>query len=207
MNKFLTSLFLIALLLGIGFVLSSADESKVVWKDPKTGLMWQVKPNGDELTWAKAKAHCENLVLGGHDDWRLPTIGELRSLIRGCTKTEQGGACGISDACLEMKCAKPKLCYDTECGRARGQGPDGEYWPPQLEGLAKDCKNDPTIGPKGEYLNPGEFDMNKFHYHWYLSSSVRSDNEKAVWGVDFCYGAFQPGPKDDDSGQARCVRK
>lgn len=47
--------------------------------DPETTLVWQ---NGivSNKTWAEAVAHCDGLDWGGRDDWRLPTIAELRSL-------------------------------------------------------------------------------------------------------------------------------
>jgi len=32
-------------------------------------------------TWSEALAYCEALVWGGHDDWRLPDIKELRAMI------------------------------------------------------------------------------------------------------------------------------
>ncbi len=31
--------------------------------------------------WADAKQYCEDLVLGGYDDWRLPNIDELETII------------------------------------------------------------------------------------------------------------------------------
>jgi hypothetical protein len=33
------------------------------------------------MTWEKALAYCEGLNLGGHTDWRLPNIKELRNLV------------------------------------------------------------------------------------------------------------------------------
>ena len=52
------------------------------WIDPTTGLMWQVTPTGGEMNWKDAKSHGESLRFAGFSDWRLPTIDELKSLIR-----------------------------------------------------------------------------------------------------------------------------
>ena len=48
--------------------------------DLTTGLMWQKTPGG-KTTYTEAAAHAETFQLGGYDDWRLPTIKELYSLI------------------------------------------------------------------------------------------------------------------------------
>jgi len=48
--------------------------------DKSTGLMWQQKTAGS-MTWKEAISYCEGLSLGGHDDWRLPNINELQSLL------------------------------------------------------------------------------------------------------------------------------
>lgn len=48
--------------------------------DLVTGLMWQRDP-GEKRTFAEAEAAVKTCRLGGHDDWRLPTIKELYSLI------------------------------------------------------------------------------------------------------------------------------
>ena len=50
--------------------------------DNKTGLQWQdyYSDNGDTVKsakWTDAIAYCEDLSLGGHDDWRLPNFNEL----------------------------------------------------------------------------------------------------------------------------------
>ena len=51
--------------------------------DTCTGLMWQQSTGNDEigLTWCEALTYAENLNPGGEEDWRLPNIRELESLI------------------------------------------------------------------------------------------------------------------------------
>ena len=48
--------------------------------DLVTGLMWQKTP-GDKKTYANIVADAEDFELAGYDDWRLPSIKELYSLI------------------------------------------------------------------------------------------------------------------------------
>jgi len=48
--------------------------------DLATGLMWQKDP-GEKKTFREAVAGAPKCRLGGHQDWRLPTIKELYSLI------------------------------------------------------------------------------------------------------------------------------
>ncbi|MCX5885618.1 MAG: DUF1566 domain-containing protein [Proteobacteria bacterium] len=53
--------------------------------DNLTGLMWA--KNGNPLTgyktWNAAVYYCNNLTLCGYDDWRLPNVNELESLVNG----------------------------------------------------------------------------------------------------------------------------
>lgn len=51
--------------------------------DNLTGLMWTKNANlsTNEVRWANALANCNNLVLAGHDDWRMPNVREMLSLI------------------------------------------------------------------------------------------------------------------------------
>ena len=59
---------------------TSSEQAQGVWEDPETGLMWQDPPS--EIT--DFRYNCRGLKLGGYSDWRLPTIEELITLIRGC---------------------------------------------------------------------------------------------------------------------------
>ncbi len=108
-----------------------------VWTDPATGLMWQ---NGATVgatgyTLADAQTYCAGLSLGGYSDWRLPTLSELRSLLRGCPATATGGSCDATDSCLDSICANsPCKGCDHYFG---GPGPGGAYWPPEITGALK----------------------------------------------------------------------
>ncbi|KAF2956245.1 DUF1566 domain-containing protein [Marinitoga sp. 38H-ov] len=51
--------------------------------DLNTGLIWQKTPPSTGITWEEAYEYCENLELGGYDDWRLPTVKELFSIWNG----------------------------------------------------------------------------------------------------------------------------
>jgi len=49
--------------------------------DKGTGLEWQKKSSLQPYNWQNALAYCENLALNSHNDWRLPNIRELKSLV------------------------------------------------------------------------------------------------------------------------------
>jgi hypothetical protein len=54
--------------------------------DDVTGLMWQQTPAGDAgayptFSWAAAPGYCASLALASHQDWRLPTLIELLSIV------------------------------------------------------------------------------------------------------------------------------
>jgi hypothetical protein len=102
----------------------------VTWTDPTSGLTWQVATKGKSMDWENAEFYCAELALAGAG-WRLPTVGELRTLIRGCPATESGGSCNVEEGdCLAY------ACRDSSCiGCSINDGPAGGcYWPEQVEG-------------------------------------------------------------------------
>jgi len=61
------------------------------------------------MDWYDAKYYCDNLNEDGYYDWRLPTISELRTLVKGCFRTESDGPCGVRDSC------RAGICWTSSC--------------------------------------------------------------------------------------------
>ena len=125
-----------------------------IWTDPTSGLMWQVTP-----TWIAdagcCSSHCKAVILGGYHDWRVPTISELRSLIRGCDGTETGGSCGVTDDCRKF------VCRGGSCSSCEdGGGPNNDcYGPPELLGECDSFWSSSGVA-EGDYP----------YYHWGVHS-------------------------------------
>lgn len=76
-----SAISLLAVILVVACVhVAISQESEGTWQDDATGLLWADKDNGSDVNWSQAAGYCENLSLGGYDDWRLPTINELKTL-------------------------------------------------------------------------------------------------------------------------------
>ncbi len=101
-------------------------EKAAIWYDSTSGLTWQ---NTAISTYSQSSGstYCANLSLGSYSDWRLPTVSELRSLARSCTKITTGGTCSVIDSCTSYA-----SCYNSSnCGTCTsGAGPSdaGMYW-------------------------------------------------------------------------------
>ena len=61
-----------------------------------TETVWQEPGSSDGMTWDEAVKYCEDLDTQKFTDWRLPTIGELRTFVKGCDDTKEGGGCGVT---------------------------------------------------------------------------------------------------------------
>ena len=91
------------------------------------GREWSY-PSDHTMNWEEAFKYCDNLTEDGHSDWRLPTISELRRLIKECPKTILGGSCPVSDDCL--KCSSPACegCLYSRSGIYSAFGETGDFW-------------------------------------------------------------------------------
>ncbi|MBM4395661.1 MAG: DUF1566 domain-containing protein [Deltaproteobacteria bacterium] len=140
------------------------------------GLMWAKETTNEPFEFGKTT--CVNLVLG-YDDWRLPDIDELRSLILGCEKTMPGGACGVTE--------KPECYKRSECWTM------AECWP---------CAMNLGPGKDGAYVD----DLFTPTQPLYWSSSLAdTTTEKRGWGVTYYNAAVTVSPLSG-YGEVRCVR-
>jgi len=107
----------------------SSDDDITDDDDDSSGfdsLTWENPSNSGLVDWQEAMDYCNELVLDGYDDWRSPTISELRSLIRGCPQTELGGVCAVTDNCLNLSCGHNDC---SGCDELSGPGQYGFYQP------------------------------------------------------------------------------
>ncbi len=114
-----------------------------IWCDETSDLCWQ-DPQKDAYDTEDigvksydALRYCQELVFGGYDDWVLPDIDELRTLIRGVSANETGGACEISEGSGRYE---NEGC--TTGPEFEGPGAGGCYWPEELSGTCN--KPDPA---------------------------------------------------------------
>ena len=63
---------------GAQFAFQDNDDGTVT--DLNTGLMWQAAPSSQSFSWQEAVEYADSLVLGGYDDWRVPSTKELFSI-------------------------------------------------------------------------------------------------------------------------------
>jgi hypothetical protein len=127
------------------------------WLDPSSGLCWQNPSSPSSMSWSAATSYCATSELGGlaPGSWHVPTIDELRSLVRGCSRIETGGACGVTDDCLEYACWMLTSCM--ECLAGSGPAPGGAFWPDELAGAVR----------------------------WYWSSSSFADDPSRAWFLTY----------------------
>jgi hypothetical protein len=53
----------------------------LMWQQSSADVLGDGSTPGDAVSWCKAMEYCENLTFAGHDDWRLPNLRELQTLV------------------------------------------------------------------------------------------------------------------------------
>ena len=77
------NVILIVLILAVFFVSGCTEKfigrADKVFEDPATGLIWQTTDTKKD--WEAAIAYCEELDYANHQDWRLPSIRALETIV------------------------------------------------------------------------------------------------------------------------------
>ena len=102
------------------------DNCDGTFTDINTGMMWQglgqdhplanTNTNLMQRQCNTTKTGCNNGRY--YDDWRVPTIDEVRSMIRGCADTVWGGPCPASESCYDFEACLNSDC--SGCGNSNG---------------------------------------------------------------------------------------
>lgn len=129
------------------------------WEDGATGLCWANPTLEAAGEWGAAAAYCAELG----DGWRVPSAGELRTLLRvgapddaGCAANLPGGACAVADGCAAPACGG--ACG--ACTPVAGPGAFGLYQDAALSAVNFLWAGTPVGGVAGQhwllYLETGE---------------------------------------------------
>ena len=72
----------IVLIMAVASSIAMAAEPTMV-KDPVNNLIWEdtLHASEEKVTHPEAKAYCQALKLGTYENWRLPTLTELLSIV------------------------------------------------------------------------------------------------------------------------------
>ena len=146
------------------------------WTDPTTKLTWENPATPAACNWQGAVDDCSALSACGHDDWRLPNIDELRTLMRGCAGTVTGGACPIHVGSPASDFTS--ACYCTKLG---GPSAGGCFW-------------DPVFGEQCGYFA---------YLYWSFSETAVAG--KNAWAASYFDGRLLQ-PWKTDKQRLRCVR-
>ena len=58
------------------------EQIRSVYLEPETGMLWTTDDNGRDIDWHRAATYCKGLVLAGFEDWILPSLDDLETLLR-----------------------------------------------------------------------------------------------------------------------------
>ncbi|MFO7734625.1 MAG: DUF1566 domain-containing protein, partial [bacterium] len=115
------------------------------WVDPETKLIWEEpigkgSMSGFGSSFADAENYCNNLYLAGATDWRVPTIDELRTIVRGVSTTMSEGKCPTTEECSNQdNCNKDKdntLGFGNSCLGCEAL--NEESYDPEISYLSED---------------------------------------------------------------------
>lgn len=164
---------------------SGEEYRQKIFYDPVFGLMWS-KAKTEPMLYEEAERYCKDLRIGKMNDWRLPTITELRSIVKGCPATVVKGKCTVQDTCYMPECRKDEC---KGCEEGGGTGEESLYWQPKIWEHTKGWS-------KGVYWSATERKE--------MIDSPDAGTDRTAWTVSFLTGGIE-GKSIEMWGHARCV--
>lgn len=169
------------------------DDGNIV-TDNATGLMWQQADDGKTYEWTDALDYCENLTLGGYDDWRLPDNKELQSIVE-YSKTEVP--------------AIDTDFFDSTFNESYGGGDfDGDYGWYWTSTTLKDFPENASYIAFGRAYSTTSDDLtDSNNYHdWHGAGAQRSDPKDGVVEMDGDSCSITACDEERGANYVRCVR-
>ena len=166
-------------------------------KDSETGLVWT--PTLEESGYNGAIKACEESQFAGFEDWRLPSIDELRTLIVNCKETMTGGACKATSLCVGADCEDGCVAFNCKYGA-------------MIEDDIEEVFDIYLKGDGSEYnMHPGAVAYSSDNEYEYWSSTLAPvelsgcSSGECAYRVEFDSGSIQAVLGVNSSG-VRCVR-
>lgn len=97
------------------------DNNDKTITDSSTGLMWSKDDSGSGMNWEESLSYAENSELAGYNDWRLPNIKELQSIV-------DYNYSPSAQKCKNKGAAINKLFNSTQIKNEAGKEDYAYYW-------------------------------------------------------------------------------
>ncbi len=163
------------------YIAENHPEDSEGFKD--SNRLWQKYPFPVKKTSEEADKFCNHHTIKGSNTWRVPSIGDLRSMVQGCDATKLDGECRISNFCNSSFCSST-ACTECDCAHENAIDDIDCLWEKNYLGR---CRSN-----------------TKIHSNAYWSSTQVEDKEGYYWTLNFKTGRIEPLHKDEYA-YVRCI--
>jgi hypothetical protein len=170
---------------------TATSPTQETWIDEAHGVEWQNPSREQTSFYPGAKGYCDDLVLAGKDDWRLPTVDEARTLLEGVSPTMEGGFCAASEECINWMNCSANAKYEAACKGCSDVS--GKHLTPQ------DCTRDIEAGEC--YWKEGL--EGECQSYW---TTTKTGVPTGRYSVNYAVGFVQAVVESSSGKNARCVR-